>query len=150
MKKIFLIEDDVLRIDWFKRELGIGNELTVAIDIDQAIERFNPPYDVMFFDHDLGGRQMVDSTDINTGYQFAKHIVNDPLLKMLTKSTPILIHSLNVFGAGNIFSLFEDHEYEEVHILPYHNLKTLWADGAIEIVGMKNKGVANELDAEDY
>jgi len=55
-------------------------------------------YDLIFLDHDLGGKEMVDSADEDTGYHLALFIASDSA----NKETPCVVHSCNPAGAVNI------------------------------------------------
>lgn len=90
--KIFVLEDDPTRIRTFIEELD-GNNLTFMDSCTQA-KGFEGDYDVVFFDHDLGGRQMEDHED--SGSTFAKMVCH-----LLGKSV-VVIHSYNPDGADRI------------------------------------------------
>jgi CheY-like chemotaxis protein len=51
--KIFILEDADERISAFIDNLK-GHNLTICCDVPKAIEMFNPPYDLILLDHDLG------------------------------------------------------------------------------------------------
>ncbi len=94
---ILVVEDNPTRIKKFKREL-IGSVVDYTDNAHEGIilvkER---KYDLIFLDHDLGGREHVSSNDLNTGFQVAKAIKGTP-----NESTLIVIHSANPVGAENI------------------------------------------------
>lgn len=90
--KIFILEDDPARMMWFRERL-INHDITHAESCTQ-FDRFTPPYDVVFFDHDLGGRQMDEHED--NGEEFAKMIGHGKL------DAIAIIHSYNGPGADNI------------------------------------------------
>ena len=64
-------------------------------------------YDIVFLDHDLGGREMVSSHgDEETGYTVAKWIAaNRPAIPL------VVVHSLNPAGSDNIAGLLKGHGY---------------------------------------
>lgn len=104
--KIFILEDNPERIKIFKKIFSVGNQLFIYTSIDEVKTNYflNGPYELYYFDHDLGGKFYVDSNDENTGFQVAKWIINkDP--EIMNKK--IIIHSLNYYGALNIKSLFK-------------------------------------------
>jgi len=94
---ILVVEDNPSRIEKFKRAL-IGS---IVDYVDNAHEGIifvkEKTYDLIFLDHDLGGRAYVLSNDPNTGFQVAKAIKNTP-----NESAYIVIHSANIIGAKNI------------------------------------------------
>lgn len=94
MSKIFILEDDPLRIRQF-RQAAIGSDCTVATSYDEAVAKFAPPYDLICLDHDLGDRIMVSSTDPNTGYHFVEWF----LQQRFANQMPIIVHSFNPSGA---------------------------------------------------
>jgi hypothetical protein len=103
--KIFILEDDPRRIRVFLEalypELNDTDILQVATDVESAKWLWTPPYDLMFLDHDLGGRQMVESSDPNTGYQFLRRVIPD-----LTREQ-IIVHSWNPTGAWAMVNLVQ-------------------------------------------
>ena len=100
MAKIFILEDDITRIDWFRKEFA-NHQLFIAMDADGGKQAVHcEKYDLMFLDHDLGGKVFVNSEDSNTGFQVAKEI-----LKSRNAGTPVVIHSWNPIGTKNIASL---------------------------------------------
>jgi len=95
--KIFILEDDLNRIEQFRRKL-IRHNVSYCDDVETAKAILGKDkYDIIFFDHDLGGEQMVDSSEANTGYQLAKWIRSENM-----KFDQIVIHSCNPIGAANI------------------------------------------------
>lgn len=84
--RIFILEDDKIRNRHFWDHLHSHNT-TFAVTYDTAIKLFkdDPPYDIMFLDHDLGG--------FKTGYDFAC------LMAAFGIKVPTVIHSFNDAGA---------------------------------------------------
>lgn len=100
--KILILEDNEFRINTFNERLKEkfeDCELFFVNNIEDAIKYFDEhnPFDLIFLDHDLDGRVYVDSSELNTGYQFAKY-----LNEKLTNSPIIIIHTLNPVGAENM------------------------------------------------
>lgn len=91
MIRIFVLEDDFQRIVRFKPAM-IGLDYTVAMDIDEAIAKFDPPYDYIFLDHDLGGKVFVKSSDRNTGAEFVRQ------KGTLFAPATVVLHSMNPNG----------------------------------------------------
>ena len=122
--RVFVLEDDPMRIAQF-REAGIGHDLTIVTGLcgpDGAFARWSPPYDLVYLDHDLGGQQMVDSDEEETGAAFTRWLptagVHQPL---------IMIHSFNPVGAQRMAQTLRDKEYTRVSVWPFGSslLKTL-------------------------
>ena len=100
MKKIFILEDNEDRIKFFKwyfKNPEYEVFYTKEVDEAKALFTINQPFDIILLDHDLGDEVYVDSNELNTGYQFAKFIVEKDLSKSF-----IIIHSLNIVGAENM------------------------------------------------
>jgi len=114
MSKILLLEDNMQRIIWFKENVGNKHQLMVADNVKDAIRIYNMfrPFDIIFLDHDLDGRVYVNSSEENTGYQFAKY------LKSVKWGGTTYIHSLNEEGAKKMKG-----ELPEAKIIPFLELK---------------------------
>lgn len=98
--KLFILEDDPIRIEKFKTMFS-KHDVDLVENAQDGIRLLNEnKYDYIFLDHDLGGEQMVDSYEDNTGYTVAKEIPNGP-----NSGTPIIIHSFNPIGAANMKSI---------------------------------------------
>ena len=65
---IFILEDDIVRIAWFKKEFK-QDTLTINTDAEPAKKILKKQkFDLIFLDHDLGGEVYVSSDNANTGY----------------------------------------------------------------------------------
>lgn len=67
----------------------------VAIDVEEALRKWAPPYDIVLLDHDLGGEQMVASGQ-NTGYGFVTAASG------FESCHRVIVHSWNPDGAANM------------------------------------------------
>lgn len=73
-------------------------------------------YDLVFLDHDLGGLQMVESSEENTGFTVAKWIRdNNPSIGW------VILHSLNPGGVLNMDSVLRQADYSTL-ICPFTRL----------------------------
>ncbi len=95
--RIFVLEDDPSRIHWFEQRF-IGHDVTYA-DSCLQIERFQPPYDLICLDHDLGGRQMSKHED--NGERFAV-LIREQHGRLQRPETVVVVHSFNPEGAARI------------------------------------------------
>lgn len=96
MKRVFLLEDDPTRVRLIREALiGKDVELTHAWDADKGLELFAGPYDLILLDHDLGGKQFVDSSLDNTGAGFVRRLPEGSI----TNFTQVVVHSYNGVGA---------------------------------------------------
>lgn len=100
--KVFVLEDDPVRILWF-RERFFNHDLTVATSVKEGVEAFKGPYDLVCLDHDLGGRQMVDSDEEETGATFVRR-----MLDKLVRCDAVFVHSYNAFGAKRMGEMLGD------------------------------------------
>lgn len=105
---VFFLEDNPHRYVYFNK--WIENkldefELVTATEADEAIEimRARKHFDVVFLDHDLGGKVFVNSNDENTGYQVAKFMKRNG-----NTFNQLIIHSQNPAGADNINHIFPE------------------------------------------
>lgn len=108
--KILILEDNLDRIEKFK-QLFINQKLYI---FDNAIEAFqscfNTEYNVLFLDHDLGGKIWVDSNEENTGYEFVKLLVESGL----QHKALIYIHSMNPVGSNNMLNYLKQFGYDGI------------------------------------
>ena len=105
--KIFILEDNIYRIRGFVAKLSAqypDAKLFFAEEIEEAkkLHDENAPFDKYYLDHDLGGKVMVSTLNLNTGSTFAKHLKEKGVDGY---SAEIVIHSLNPVGAENIKNL---------------------------------------------
>ncbi len=99
--RIFILEDNSRRVVKFRREL-IGNIVDHAETLDVGRKMIHEnEYDLIFLDHDLGGKEMVDSVDEDTGYHLALFIADDDA----NRDTLCVVHSCNPAGADNIVTI---------------------------------------------
>jgi CheY-like chemotaxis protein len=115
---IFILEDDPNRIDFFRDAcLQGGHTLTLATSFEEAKRLFDPDpeYNLVCLDHDLGGEQMVDSTQENTGSNFARWLAaNHPNILTLC-----VIHSYNSGGAANMYRTLADAGWKRAICIPF-------------------------------
>lgn len=96
--RIFLLEDDERRCDWFAKRFK-GDQLDIASDVPLAKELLaSRRYDSIFLDHDLipehyGAKE---TDDERTGYAIASFLATHPELQ---RSATIIVHSFNDDGA---------------------------------------------------
>lgn len=83
--RIFILEDDPMRMLHFREEL-FQHDITHATACEE-VGLFQPTYDYIFLDHDLGGRQMDEHED--SGMNFLRMIMDKVGEAML------VIHSYN-------------------------------------------------------
>jgi hypothetical protein len=115
--KVFILEDDQTRIDLFI-EAGIGHDLTIAKSFKAAKAKFQPPYDYLFLDHDLGGRTYVASEDEETGANFCRWLGAAPQegSKVWAAEPYIIIHSFNPDGAKTMYEILRNNGWMVVSI----------------------------------
>ena len=96
--RIFLLEDDRRRCDWFAKRFK-GDHLDISCEIAEAKELLQTrTYDSIFLDHDLQpehyGSEVPD--DERTGYAIASFLASRPELQ---RAASITVHSFNADGA---------------------------------------------------
>lgn len=99
--KILILDDDFIRHEHFSKKFS-ESILKHVYNSEMCIEALkNEDWDVVFLDHDLGGKIYVNSNEENTGYQVAKWLSNhkDRI------PNKIFIHSYNSVGSKNMKSL---------------------------------------------
>lgn len=102
--KVLILEDNPNRIDVFKHYFE-NFETYITDNVEEAKELWlnHQPFNLMFLDHDLDNRTFVDSTEENTGYQFAKFLTDKDY-----SNTDIIIHSMNPAGALHMLNCFQN------------------------------------------
>jgi DNA-binding NarL/FixJ family response regulator len=97
--RILIVEDDAFRILLFRQWLR-GHDLAVAETARRAIRLLRrQAFDVVFLDHDLGGRVLVDPADPNTGAEVARFMARQGV------ATRTIIHSHSPDGTGYLKTL---------------------------------------------
>lgn len=96
--RIFLLDDDTRRHDWFIKRFK-GDHLDIAETVERAQEFLSSSfYDAIFLDHDLlpehYGSHSTD--DEKTGYAIAHWLAEKPELQ---RASTILVHTRNADGA---------------------------------------------------
>ena len=103
-KRVLILEDDDTRIKCFMQNL-IGCQIMIVKEAIHAINYLNnETWDLLFLDHDLGGEQMVDSNNKNTGSEVARWLNENPI----KKPPAIILHSFNPVGRLNMKKLLPE------------------------------------------
>lgn len=111
--KILVLEDSSERNKYFSR-VFLNQELIITNNINSFTELISQlKFQVIFLDHDLGGHQMVESSNYNTGFTATK-LINES--KQNDKSL-IVIHSFNNIGAKNMYDNLINHEGQVIRAL---------------------------------
>lgn len=119
--KILILEDDINRIEWFirfmKKEFPTYQHwYTDNVEQAKSLFKEHGPFDYYFLDHDLGGEQMVDSSQENTGYQFAKFLEENGITG---ENETIILHSLNPSGRDLMKHCFKQSQIMPLILLGY-------------------------------
>jgi CheY-like chemotaxis protein len=103
--RVFLLDDDTLRHDWFARRFA-GDSLDIAVDPAEAIELLaSNHYDAIFLDHDLlphHYRHQGEPDDENTGYAVAAWLAARPEAH---PAATVVVHTRNDRGAMRMVEL---------------------------------------------
>ena len=96
--RVFLLDDDEARHDWFAQRFA-GDQLDIAVEPQRAVELLsNYFYDAIFLDHDLLPEHYKSSAhdDERTGYAVAAWLASRPDVQ---PASTILVHTRNADGA---------------------------------------------------
>lgn len=105
--KILILEDDLNRIVKFK-EKHINDTIEWSDQAKEVISKLESnEYDILYLDHDLGGKQMEWDED-NCGMTVAKYLNDNPL----SDATKIIIHSFNFPAAQRMLQLLPNATYQ--------------------------------------
>lgn len=127
MRKILVIDDEVLRREMLKKVLEwesgglnnndeIKNDITFAPTYEEGLRLITKfKYDFIFLDHDLGSVEIR-----NNGYELAKVIPNS-----INKDATIIVISLNPVGVANILSVLPNSIQCPVYLVPtqWHRIR---------------------------
>lgn len=103
--RILIIDDDELRALLFAQWLR-GHDVVVARTARQAIRHLSRgQFHVVFLDHDLGGRVLVDSHDENTGAEVARFMARKGI------QITTIVHSHNPVGVLYLRTLMPDAKF---------------------------------------
>ncbi|MGH9941155.1 MAG: cyclic-phosphate processing receiver domain-containing protein [Pyrinomonadaceae bacterium] len=97
--RVFLLDDDTLRHEWFTKRFA-ADQLDIAVEPQHAIELLaGNSYDAIFLDHDLLPEHydtLNSRDDERTGYAIASWLAARPALQA---GATILVHTRNANGA---------------------------------------------------
>lgn len=93
--RIFICEDDPERVIWFHDRFR-GHDVKFIHTFSRASE-YRGPYDLVFLDHDLGGRQLEDHQE-DDGALVAEYLAD------LIGDATVIIHTHNPSGADRIIA----------------------------------------------
>jgi CheY-like chemotaxis protein len=118
--RVFLLDDDAARHDWFARQFK-GDPLDVAADAARACELLaSNYYDVIFLDHDLLPEHYYaeEFDDERTGYAVARWLAERPAR---LAAAHIIVHTRNADGALRMVELLRRAGRQAEHV-PFHML----------------------------
>ena len=118
--RVFLLDDDTLRHEWFARQFK-GERLDVAADPAAAVELLSSNYyDLIFLDHDLLPEHYYAEgfDDERTGYAVARWLADNPARHA---AATIVAHTRNADGALRMVELLRRTGRQAEHV-PFHML----------------------------
>jgi CheY-like chemotaxis protein len=118
--RVFLLDDDTLRHDWFARNFR-GDRLDVAADAARAVELLAAnTYDLVFLDHDLLPEHYYaeEFDDERSGYAVARFLAGRPDRQ---GAATIVVHTRNADGAFRMIDLLRRAGRQAEHV-PFHML----------------------------
>ncbi len=126
--RIFLLEDDERRCDWFNKRFK-GDEIDIACEVEEAKELLSTKtYDAIFLDHDLMPEHYGSDTpdDERTGYAIASFLAER---KDIQRAATIMVHSFNADGALRMVETLR-RAGRQADYIPFHlleeRLKNFW------------------------
>ena len=96
--RIFLLDDDKRRHDWFALRFK-GDFIDMAHNVEQAQQLLSTnAYDAIFLDHDLHPEHYnsLNHDDARTGFAIASWLASNPELQ---RASTIMVHTRNADGA---------------------------------------------------
>lgn len=108
--RVFILEDDVRRIQHLLTLLR-GCDITLITSCEYA-DKFQPPYDLVLLDHDLGGRQMEEHEDCGTKFL-------ELVMDRIPANQLIVIHSFNAPAAWRMGTMLERDGKTQTYIAPF-------------------------------
>jgi CheY-like chemotaxis protein len=118
--RVFLLDDDRLRHDWFAKQFK-GDRLDVAEDPARAVELLaSNYYDLIFLDHDLLPEHYYAEgfDDERSGYAVARWLAESPARHA---AAAIVVHTRNADGALRMVELLRRAGRQAEHV-PFHML----------------------------
>ena len=113
--RVFLLDDDTLRHQWFVRHFK-GDQVDVAADATRAVELLSSNcYDVIFLDHDLLPEHYFaeEFDDERSGYAIARWLAERPDRHAASR---IIVHTRNADGALRMVELLRSNGRQAEHI----------------------------------
>lgn len=100
--KILVLEDDQNRHSTFNNLRDMGHHVTICEDAVSCKQMLlsNEEFDIFFIDHDLGGQQMVNPLEENTGSDVCRWYISR--IHSAAKIKLAVTHTLNPQGAREI------------------------------------------------
>jgi hypothetical protein len=119
--RIFLLEDDERRCDWFAKRFK-GDHLDISSEVSHAKELLTTrSYDSIFLDHDLMPEHYgaTEADDERTGYAIASFLAERPELQ---RAATIMVHSFNADGAMRMVEQLRG-AGRQAEYIPFHFLE---------------------------
>ena len=119
--RIFLLEDDERRCEWFAKRFK-GDDLDIACEVSEAKELLQTRnYDSIFLDHDLMPEHYgaTEADDERTGYAIASFLATHPELQ---RAATIMVHSFNADGAMRMVEELR-RAGRQTEYIPFHFLE---------------------------
>ncbi|HVG31003.1 MAG TPA: cyclic-phosphate processing receiver domain-containing protein [Pyrinomonadaceae bacterium] len=126
--RVFLLDDDVLRHDWFASRFS-RDRLDAAFDPAEAVELLSSnTYDAIFLDHDLLPEHYhsEEYDDERTGYAVAAWLAGRPGSQA---GATVIVHTRNADGALRMVELMRGAGLQVEHVpFPYLSpkIKNYW------------------------
>lgn len=126
--RVFVLDDDVRRHEWFQRRFP-GDLLHVAESVGDALELLSSEYyDAIFLDHDLLPEHYyaTEHDDERTGFAVARWLAENPQFQ---SASTITVHTRNADGAMRMVELLR-HAGRQAEYVPFpllsQRIKNYW------------------------
>jgi len=137
MDNILFLDDSEDRTNFF---LKFFPEACCVKEADECTNMLLKSWDVVYLDHDLGGKVLVSESESNTGSEVVRWVKNNrPDVKLF------IIHSMNFPAVDNMRKNLEDCHYPVV-VLPIVQMKTIFEDKDTFDLFLKNIEAKINLD----
>lgn len=114
--RILVLDDDQSRHDEFCHRFSEAGMPIVDVHVETAAEAIaelrdaKKAFDLVFLDHDLGGRVNVSINDAGTGSEVARFLAANP--EVYHRHGAFVVHSFNLLGAANMIRLIGSATHE--------------------------------------
>ena len=109
-KRIFILEDELSRMDWFNQTFA-DCEIVTSSNVEDALNKLRSGnFDLIFLDRDLGHPQ-----------QSGENVAWAMMQESLCPDATVVVHSLNTYGQ-KVISRYISSYNSDVQVIPFTSL----------------------------